>query len=268
VSATTPLGDGVAAMSFSGSACPTSTGWMENRISSTRWCSSRVWLSRPVSVHHEVTAVLLFELGDGGDDVVADDCGVGPVGALQGRGEHVLVDCVDGVCVRPGLVGHDVSEVFVGASSHEHAVVGPERLSGCVSCVRIERRPGAAVFGDAVERDEGGIVICPRFRGHLSAWVCPTWREGCGVHGTGGRSKRSRTTIGLFGSASINASLASVLSNDSGALRHDGWSSPLGVPIAAKKCATAARPTARLPARVVATHAGRPRSNRVLIGPL
>ena len=25
---------------------------------------------------------------------------------------------------------------------------------------------------------------CPRFRGHLIAWVCPTRRKGCGVHAT------------------------------------------------------------------------------------
>jgi len=25
-------------------------------------------------------------------------------------------------------------------------------------------------------------VECPRGRGHLIAWVCPTEREGCGVH--------------------------------------------------------------------------------------
>jgi hypothetical protein len=54
-----------------------------------------------VSVHHEVTAVLLLELRHRGDDVVTDDRGVVPVGALQGRGEHVLADCVDRVRVRP-----------------------------------------------------------------------------------------------------------------------------------------------------------------------
>src|SRR5207248_1592240 len=41
------------------------------------------------SVHHEITAILLLELGHGADDILADDRGVVPVSALQGRGEHV-----------------------------------------------------------------------------------------------------------------------------------------------------------------------------------
>jgi hypothetical protein len=28
------------------------------------------------------------------------------------------------------------------------------------------------------------LLECPRFRGHLIAWVCPTRRKGCGVHAT------------------------------------------------------------------------------------
>src|SRR5947199_6649067 len=79
---------------------------MENRISSTRWFSSRVWLSRPYPYIMRSRPSCCLSC------------------ALQGRGEHVLADCVDRVCVRPGLVGHDVGEVLVGASSHEHAVEG------------------------------------------------------------------------------------------------------------------------------------------------
>ena len=33
-------------------------------------------------------------------------------------------DRVDRVCVWPGLLGHDIGEVLVGASSHEHAAEG------------------------------------------------------------------------------------------------------------------------------------------------
>ncbi len=102
---------------------PTSTGWIENHFID-QVVGEQGLAESAVSVHHEITAIFVLELGHGGDGVVADEREVVPVSVLQRRGEYVLANRVYRVCVWPGLLGYDFGELLVGASSHEHSAEG------------------------------------------------------------------------------------------------------------------------------------------------
>ena len=59
-----------------------------------------------------------------------------------------------------------------------------QRCRCCVGRVRCGWRDRLCLLGNERMAARRGDVECPRSRGHLIAWVCPTRRKGCGVHAT------------------------------------------------------------------------------------